>query len=90
MPAVDTHGKAALMLCESLLHLLVEEGIIAKTKAIEAIEGVAEVAREDIDDGQTSENGTGVVSLIETITESLAAKDERHLTSSRRAIQAGA
>lgn len=46
MPAVDTHGKAALMLCESLLHLLVEEGIIAKTKAIEAIGGVAEMARE--------------------------------------------
>ena len=88
MSAADTHGKAALMLCESLLHLLVEEGIIAKTKAIEAIEGMAEVAREDIDDEQTSENGTGVVTLIETIAESLAANVE-HPPSSRRAIQAG-
>jgi hypothetical protein len=46
MSPSEPHGQAALMLCESLLHLLVEEGVITKTKALEAIEGVAEFARE--------------------------------------------
>ena len=31
------------MLCESLLHVLVEEGVISHAKAIESIEGVAEI-----------------------------------------------
>jgi hypothetical protein len=82
-------GKAALMLCESLFHLLVEKGVITKTKALEAIEGVAEIVREDTDREQTSDNGARVLALIETITESFAAKDERRVTRSRRAIQAG-
>ena len=37
----DPQGRVALMLCESLFHLLVEEGVITKAKAMEAIEGVA-------------------------------------------------
>jgi hypothetical protein len=32
------------MLCESLLHVLVEEGVISHAKAIESIEGVAEIS----------------------------------------------
>ena len=39
-------GRVALMLCESIRHALVEAGIISKTKAIETIEGVAELTRE--------------------------------------------
>lgn len=34
------------MLCESILHVLVEEGVLSKAKAIEAIETVAELTRE--------------------------------------------
>jgi hypothetical protein len=34
------------MLCESLLHILVEEGLLTKVKAIEAIETVAELTHE--------------------------------------------
>jgi hypothetical protein len=34
------------MLCESLIHLLVEEGVIAKEKALEVVEGVAQLACE--------------------------------------------
>ena len=41
MPSPEAHGEVALMLFESLLHLLVEERIIGKEKALEAIEGVA-------------------------------------------------
>jgi len=37
LPSPDSHGQAALMLCESLLHLLVEQNVITKEKAIEMI-----------------------------------------------------
>jgi hypothetical protein len=46
MKSDEPYGEAALMLCESLLHLLVDEGLIAKEKALEALEGVAELAGE--------------------------------------------
>jgi hypothetical protein len=45
----DPQGRIALMLCESLLHVLVEEGVLSKAKAIEAIETVAELTREMAD-----------------------------------------
>jgi hypothetical protein len=45
------------MLCESLFHLLIEEGVITKAKAIEAIEGVAEPTRE-IEEGGPPTSGT--------------------------------
>ena len=70
------HGQAALMLCESLLHLLVEEGVITKTKAIEAIDGVAELARESTKlDGRRAKL-SHAMALVETIADSFAAKDE--------------
>jgi len=34
------------MLCESALHVLVEEGVLTKAKAVEVIETVAELTRE--------------------------------------------
>ena len=40
MLSSDPQGRIALMLCESVLHVLVEEGILTKAKAIEAIETV--------------------------------------------------
>ena len=39
MPAPDPDGQVSLMLCESILHLLVEEGVISKEKALEACDG---------------------------------------------------
>jgi hypothetical protein len=42
----DPHGQAALMLCESLLLLLIEKGIIDKDQAADAIGGVIEVKKE--------------------------------------------
>jgi len=38
MPHSDPQGRIALMLCQSLFHILVEEGVITKAKAMEAIE----------------------------------------------------
>ena len=46
MPHSDPQRRVALMLCESLFHVLVEEGVLTKAKAMEAIEGVVELTRE--------------------------------------------
>jgi len=54
----DPQGRVALMLCESLFHLLVEEGVITKAKTMEAIEGVAELMRETAENGAISEVAT--------------------------------
>ena len=42
----DPHGQAALMLCESLAYLLVEQGVVGKHQMIDAIEGVIELKYE--------------------------------------------
>ena len=42
----DPHGQAALMLCESVLLLLIEKGVIKKDETTELIEGVIEVKQE--------------------------------------------
>jgi hypothetical protein len=64
----DRHGEIALMLCESLLHVLVEEGVLPKEKALEAIVTVAELVREM---GETG----AAVNIIEDIARSFTAKD---------------
>ena len=46
------------MLCEGVLHVLVEEGVLSKAKAIEAIETVAELTRE-MADGNPYRRGDG-------------------------------
>ncbi len=42
----DPHGQVALMLCESLLHELVENGVITKAQVLGVIDTVVELARE--------------------------------------------
>ena len=70
------HGEIGLMLCESLIHLLVEEGVIAKHKAIETIEGVAELASEmAANESASAGRKPNAVAVVETIAESLRLKD---------------
>ena len=75
MPYSDPQGRIALMLCESLFHVLVEEGVITKAKAMEAIEGVAELTREMADSGNPELAGSVVTDLVEVIAKSFAVKD---------------
>jgi hypothetical protein len=75
MPYSDPQGRVALMLCESLFHVLVEEGAITKAKAMEAIEGVVELAREMADSGNPDLAGSVATDLVEAIAKSFAAKD---------------
>ena len=39
----DAHGQAALLLTESLIHMLVEHGTITNTEAVEVVQTAAEV-----------------------------------------------
>jgi hypothetical protein len=48
MSAPDPDGQVGLMLCESILHILVEEGVISNEKALDAINGVVELSRHRI------------------------------------------
>ena len=71
----DPQGRVALMLCEALFHLLVEEGVITKAKAMEAIEGVAELTREMTEAGNPSIASGIETDLIVAIAKSFALKD---------------
>jgi hypothetical protein len=42
----DPHGQAALILCESLLFLLIEQSVIGKDRAAEAIGDAIDVKQE--------------------------------------------
>ena len=70
----DPQGRVALMLCESILHVLVEEGVLSKAKAIEAIETVAELTRE-MADGNPAGEAHIAAEFVKSIAESFALKD---------------
>ena len=75
MPKPDPHGQVALLLCESLLHVLVEQRVISREAALSAIESVHELTEESI---EATASGIGSVSptaLIKRIIASFAAKD---------------
>src|SRR4051794_1561958 len=82
MPLPDPSGHVALMLCESTLHMLVEEGVLTKERALELIDGLAELADEsEIGGGAVRPAGRPrkdrvrtAVDLIDSIRESFAAK----------------
>jgi hypothetical protein len=70
----DPQGRVALMLCESVLHVLVEEGVLTKAKASEAINTVLELTRE-MADGNPGTEPHIAVNLVEAIAQSFALKD---------------
>ena len=75
MPPSDPQGRVALMLCESILHILVEEGILTKTKAMEAIETVLELTRDAAEAAPLENTNQAAIRLVEAIAESFASKD---------------
>jgi hypothetical protein len=74
MRSPQPHCEVALMLCESLIHLLVEEGVLTKAKAIEAIETVAELTHE-IAESAPSVTSQIAVDLVEDLAASFALQD---------------
>jgi hypothetical protein len=75
MSPSDPQGRVALMLCESVLHVLIEEGVLTKAKAIEAIETVVELTREIAEVGPPDITNHAATHLVEAIAESFALKD---------------
>jgi hypothetical protein len=70
MPASYPDGHVSLMLCESILHILVEDGVISKETALDAINGVVELAREKDGIGEHH----SATQLIEAIAQTFALK----------------
>lgn len=68
----DPHGQAALMLCESVLLLLVDQGVIQKEKAIDAIGGVIELKQEMAGVDERVVVSMASITLLRAITRSLA------------------
>jgi two-component system, cell cycle response regulator CpdR len=66
------HGQVSLLLCESLLHLLIEEGLITRGRALDAVETVAEVTREMAEMDPAS--NSVAAGLADAIARSLAAR----------------
>jgi hypothetical protein len=71
----DPEGAVGFMLSESILHLLVEQGVIPKEKALEAIKGVLELVLEKDETSEHSVRERSAVALVETIAKSFALKD---------------
>ena len=63
------------MLCESLFHLLVEQGVLSQQQVIEAIDGVAELIDEGVEYDSHAVNTRAAAVLIHAIRESFARKD---------------
>jgi hypothetical protein len=68
------------MLCESILHILVEEGVISNEKALEAIDGVVELTREN-EIGRRRSARRSAVQLLEAIAQTFALKGSDEVTS---------
>lgn len=68
----DPHGQAALMLCESLALLLIDEGILLKEQVVEAIDGVVEVKEEIAGVSESVVVSVASISLLRTLARSIA------------------
>jgi len=64
------------------LHILVEEGVISNGKALDAINGVFEITRENDDICQPPSASRSAVQLIEAIAQTFALKGSDEVTSS--------
>ena len=79
----DPHGQAALMLCESLMLLLVEEGVIRKDQAVEAIDDVIEVKQEIAGVSESVVVSVASIGLLQGVSRSIdAAAGPQHLAAS--------
>ena len=72
----DPHGQAALMLCESLMLLLVEDGVIRKDQAVEAIKDVIEVKQEIAGVSESVVVSVASIGLLKGVSRSIAAAPE--------------
>jgi hypothetical protein len=79
----DPHGQAALMLCEGLILLLVEKGIIDKDQVADVIEGVIEVKQEIAGVSESFVVSLASIALLRAVARSISASaGPEHLATS--------
>jgi hypothetical protein len=69
----EPHGRAALMLCESILLLLIDRRVISRDDANDAIGGLIEVERERAEMSDHVVVSLASVNLLQAILRSLSA-----------------
>ena len=69
----DPHGQAALMLCECMLILMVEEGHLPKHRVLDAISDVIDVKQEIAGRTESVVVSMRSIGLLRAIAQSLAA-----------------
>ena len=75
MPKPDPHGQVALLLCESLLHVLIEQRVISREAALSAVESVLEVTVDAAEATTDEMDSVSPTALIERIAATLTVKD---------------
>jgi hypothetical protein len=75
MPSPDPYGQVALLLCESLLHVLIEQRVISREAVLSAIEGVLELTQESAEAEAREIGSVSPSALVERIAATFAAKD---------------
>ena len=71
-PNPDPHGQAALMLCDGLMLLLIETGVIDGKRAAGVIEGIIEVKQEIAGVRESVVVSVASISLLRAVARSLA------------------
>ena len=69
----DPYGQAALMLCECLLLLLVEEGVLPKDRVLDALADVIEAKREIAGTAERVVVSMTSIGLLRAVEQSLSA-----------------
>lgn len=70
--ATDAHGQAAMLLAESLIHVLIERNILSIADAVEIVDAAAEVKAEiDLDLRDMPANSRTSVDMLRAISASL-------------------
>ena len=87
MTAPDPDGQVSLILCESILHILVEQGLISTEKALEAIDGALELARETDEISLRRSASRSAAQLLEAIAQTFAVKGLDEVTSAPTATR---
>ena len=78
-PDADAQGQAALLLIESLIHSLLDNGALTKPQALEAIESAMQVKRESAaEEKGSSRTLRRSLALLEGMQQSLKAHTGRH------------
>lgn len=78
-PGPDAQGQAALLLIESLIHSLLDNGALTKLQALEALDSAVEVKRENAADAKEPVRTLRKsLSLLDNMRHSIEAYSERH------------